>query len=412
MQQFTGFEYILIDIANQTEHDKLSFGERIQWVKTHMDELETLADSADKKPLFIKAVMALRKAQNHQPTGHLVGFDATCSGMQIMSTLTGCVAGATATGLVENKRADAYTACTDLMNNILKEDGLSVNVTRKQAKQALMTMLYGSVKKPIELFGEGTPELKAFYQAAYTLSPGSYKLLEDLKKSWQPYKTFHSWQLPDGFNARVKVMEKIEGQAKNRIQVEELDGASFTYIWYENNGQQRGISNIANEVHSVDAYVLRCIHRRCNYNANAVETAREILQEALDNPQLAKQDKAIEYYKDLYQRSHMADVVILPHLTEENVHSLSHQHIEELLDVIDSMLVHKPFEVVTVHDEFKCHPNHMNHLRQHYINVFAEMADADILSMVFSGIFGRKIKYNKFSNELSGLIRNSNYALT
>lgn len=412
MQQFTGYEYLMIDIANQTERDKLSFEDRIEWVKTHMDELETLADSADKKPLFIKAVMALRKAQNHQPTGHLVGFDATCSGMQIMSTLTGCVAGATATGLVENKRADAYTACTDLMNKILKEDGLSVNVTRKQAKQALMTMLYGSVKKPIELFGEGTPELKAFYQAAYILSPGSYKLLEDLKKSWQPYKTFHSWQLPDGFNARVKVMEKIEGQAKNRIQVEELDGASFTYIWYENNGQQRGISNIANVVHSVDAYVLRCIHRRCNYDRDVVESAREILQEALDNPQLAKQDKAIEYYKDLYQRSHMADVVILPHLTEENVHSLSHQHIEELLDVIDSMLVHKPFEVVTVHDEFKCHPNHMNHLRQHYINVFAEMADADILSMIFSGIFGRKIKYNKFSNELSGLIRNSNYALT
>ena len=40
------------------------------------------------------------------------------------------------------------------------------------------------------------------------------------------------------------------------------------------------------------------------------------------------------------------------------------------------------------------------------------MADADILSMIFSGIFGRKIKYNKFSDELSGLIRNSNYALT
>ena len=63
-------------------------------------------------------------------------------------------------------------------------------------------------------------------------------------------------------------------------------------------------------------------------------------------------------------------------------------------------------------DEFKCHPNNLNHLRQHYINIFAEMADADILSMIFSDIFGRKIKYNKFSEELSELIRNSNYALT
>ena len=99
----------------------------------------------------------------------------------------------------------------------------------------------------------------------------------------------------------------------------------------------------------VDAYVLRCIHRRCNYDKDVVETAREILQEALDNPQLAKQNKTIGYYKDLYHRSHMVDIVILPHLTQENVHGLSHQHIEELLNIIDSMLVHKPFEVVTVH---------------------------------------------------------------
>ena len=412
MQNFTGAEYLMIDIANQMGHDKISFEDRIKWVKDNMDNLESLADTADKKPLYIKAVMAFRKGQRGQPTGHLVGFDATCSGMQIMSTLTGCIDGATATGLVENKRADAYTACTELMNKILKEDGLSVNVTRKQSKQALMTFFYGSIMKPIELFGDGTPEHKAFYEAAYTLSPGSFKLLTDLKKSWQPYKTFHAWQLPDGFNAKVKVMEKIEGQAKNRISVDELGGASFTYIWYENNGQAKGISNIANVVHSVDAYVLRCIHRRCNYDKDVVEAAREILQEALDNPQLAKQDKAVDYYKDLYQRSHMADVVILPYLTSENVHGLTHQHIEELLDVIDSMLVHKPFEVVTVHDEFKCHANNMNHLRQHYINIFAAMADADILSMIFTGIFGRPIKYNKFSDELSGLIRNSNYALT
>ena len=250
MQNFTGAEYLMIDIANQMGHDKISFEERIKWVKDNMDNLESLADAADKKPLYIKAVMALRKGQRGMPTGHLVGFDATCSGMAIMSTLTGCIDGATATGLVENKRADAYTACTELMNKLLKEDGLSVNVTRKQAKQALMTMLYGSVMKPIELFGDGTPEHKAFYEAAYTLSPGSYKLLEDLKKSWQAYKTFHAWQLPDGFNAKVKVMEKIEGKAKNRISVDELGGASFTYIWYENNGQERGISNIANVVHS------------------------------------------------------------------------------------------------------------------------------------------------------------------
>ena len=69
--------------------------------------------------MYLKAVAAVRKAQAGTPTGHLVGFDAVCSGMQIMSALTGCHKGAHATGLVDpNHRADAYTDCTNLMSQL------------------------------------------------------------------------------------------------------------------------------------------------------------------------------------------------------------------------------------------------------------------------------------------------------
>ena len=139
MIRFTGFEYLLIDAANAFGLDKELFETRIQWVKDNMDTLESFADQADKKPLFVKAVMAIRKAQAGIPTGHLVGFDSTCSGIQVMSALTGCKTGAEATGLVDpNKRADAYTACTKLMNEIL--GGESITVPRKKAKTALMTL--------------------------------------------------------------------------------------------------------------------------------------------------------------------------------------------------------------------------------------------------------------------------------
>ena len=80
METFTGFEYLLIDASNHFGNDKLLFNQRIQWVKDNLDTLESHADQADKKPLFVKAVMAIRKAQAGIPTGHLVGFDATCSG--------------------------------------------------------------------------------------------------------------------------------------------------------------------------------------------------------------------------------------------------------------------------------------------------------------------------------------------
>ena len=80
MQTFTGYQYLLIDIANQYGHDKMLFEDRIQWATEHLQELETLSDRAECQPLYIKAVMALRKAQKGIPTGHLVGFDAVCSG--------------------------------------------------------------------------------------------------------------------------------------------------------------------------------------------------------------------------------------------------------------------------------------------------------------------------------------------
>lgn len=406
MQTFTGMEYLMIDCANHYGLDKELFETRIQWVKEHLDSLESYAMAADKKPLFVKALKAIRKVQVGMPTGHLVGFDATCSGIQIMSTLTGCKAGAEATGLVDpNKRADAYTACTKLMNEIL---GGTVNISRKQAKTALMTSFYGSKEQPIRLFGEDTAELAAFYAAAAKLAPGAWELLQDLLASWQPFAKSHEWQLPDGFEAKVKVMKPIE----TRIEVQELDGASFTYQYYINEGTEKGLSNAANVTHSVDAYVLRCIHRRCNYDREMVQAAHGLLVQALEKPELAKPSKDIEYYKDLYQRSGMADVVILPHLNSENVHGLTHQHIEELLSIVESMLVHKPFDVITIHDEFKCHPNHMNHLRQHYINIFAELADSKVLEMILGDIYGAEGgTYTKLSDDLSTLIRGSNYAL-
>lgn len=350
MQTFSGWEYLLIDAANQFGLDKLLFEERIQWATANLNSLETQADKAETKPLYLKAVMAIRKAQKGLPTGHLVGFDAVCSGVQIMSVLTGCVAGATATGLVDPKvRADAYTITTAVMEQIL---GGTVSVSRKHAKDALMTSFYGSKAKPIEIFGEGTPELSAFYQAANIVAPGAWELLQDLLASWQAGALVHSWKLPDGYDARVKVMEKKEA----RIEVDELDHATFTYEFYENQGQKTGLSNVANVVHSVDAYILRTIHRRCNYDLQKVRESLEVIQDELNlrNLGLTRTDKAfpnpkVEYYVEQWVRSQMADVVILPYLSVHTVDQVPTLLLTKLETIINDMLNYRPFEVITIH---------------------------------------------------------------
>lgn len=353
MDKFSGFEYVMIDIANQFGHDKLQFEDRIRWVHEHMDELEDLVDQAETQPLYMKAVMALRKAQKGIPSGHLVGFDACASGIQVMSALTGCYVGAKSTGLVGDERSDAYGICTEHMNVELHSQGLSVDVPRKDAKRSLMTTFYSSTAVPKEIFGEDTPELTAFYKAAQATAPGAWELLQDLKAAWQPYALKHQWKLPDGYDAVVKVMEKVSA----RIEVDELDHSTFTYEFHENIGSKSGRSLPANVVHSVDAYVLRCIHRRCNYDPSVVETAYVALLAEKDlrdtygvQPVDPQHGSKLAYYLEQYQRSQMVDVVILPYIKDgKDTQYLPTQYLEKLLTIVEGMLQYAPFPVVTIH---------------------------------------------------------------
>lgn len=414
MQTFTGFEYLLIDAANQYGHDKMLFDDRITWARNNLNNLENLINKAETKPLFIKAVMAIRKAQANKPTGHLVGFDAVCSGMQIMSAITGCVAGATATGLVDqNRRADAYSSVTECMNNILP----SVKpISRSNAKRAVMTSFYGSKATPKEVFGEDSIELKTFYQAMNIVAPGAWELLQILLASWQPFALKHSWKLPDGYDAVVKVMEKKVA----RIEIDELAHSSFTYQYYENQGTEKGLSNVANVVHSIDAYVLRCIHRRCNYDPVVIEAAREDLlttKRFYEYGGLPRQpvdySSKVGYYIEQWKRSGIVDVVILPHLVYgPGINSLPIEMIDKLLLIIEGMSKYEPFEVVTIHDEFKCHPNNMNYLRYQYKEILADLADSNIIDDILTQIHGFPGSFKKLSPNLGDIIRLSNYALS
>jgi hypothetical protein len=416
MKQYSGWQWLLIDAANNFGHDKLLFEDRIDWATTNLERLEELADQAETKPLYLKAVMAIRKAQKQIPTGHLVGVDACCSGIQIMSALTGCIDGARSTGMVDpNVRADAYSKTTQVMNGIL---GGQLSISRKNAKDALMTSFYGSKAKPKEIFGEDTPELAAFYQAAQQVAPGAWELLQDLLDAWQPWALVHGWKLPDGFDARVKVMEKKEA----RIEIDELDHASFTYEFYENKGSKAGISLPANVTHSMDAYVLREMHRRCNYNQETIQEAAgvislELMERAMgavrEASAIAYSDHGdrVDYYRDQFKRATLASAVILPYLDAETVQMLSTPHLEALAVIVNGMLAHKPFGLITVHDEFKAHANNVNHVRAHYREILAEIADSHVLDDILSQIHGVQGKFNKLSSNLGELIRGSEYAL-
>jgi len=401
MQTFTGFQYIKIDIANQYGLDKETFEDRILWVDDHMNELEALVTDASSSPQYIAAVMALRDAQLGVSSGHLVGLDACSSGIQVMGALMGCPVTCESTGLIDpTVRADIYTKVTDVMNVKLYQAGTSVAPDRADIKQALMTHFYGSTAKPKEIFGEETIELEKFYEAQADVAPGAVTCMEMLLGSWQPFELAHNWTLPDGFEAKCKVMVPVDV----KIEVDELNHSTFTHRFYQNEGTESGLSIAANIIHSIDGMIVREMNRRCNYDKDVLLAARREIRN-----ELAK--RTISTTVDT---SDFISLVEADHLVrgKKTVEEYTNSDLLRLDVLIAVSLAHKPFPLVCVHDEFKSHANNMNHVRHHYIEIFAELSDSNLLSDILTQVSGEPVPVNKITANLSSAIRQCNYALS
>lgn len=417
MKLYTSFEFLCVDVANQNGMDKLLFEERIQWVKDNFAQLMVITTPKKERPLYVKAVTALYKACRNIPVGHMVGLDATCSGMSIMSVVTKCYNGCLATNLIDpNVRNDAYTMVTGEASNMLDGDLI---VSRGDAKDATMTTLYGSQKKPREIFGTDTPELDAFYAGLVAVAPKAVELLGDLRMAWQPYALEHRWTAPDNFNIRIKVMQKVEGE---RVEVDELDGATFTYDYYINEGSKSDLKLVANVTHSLDAYLLREMELRCNYNKRAVLESLEAIRV---ERHLRKVGKAAEQnLTEITKLSHqlmaafegcrMPAARLFTCLEEGDTQYMTDEHLEKMIFLGLQIIERESFEIVTVHDEFKCHANDCNWMRLTYIQIMADLARARVLEDIYEQITGQTPTYEgqMDGNELAELIMGSNYALS
>jgi len=252
MQTFTGTEYLKIDIANCFGFDKETWANRLEWVAANEKSLESLDAGADTPILFRKAVRALRTVQRGEPTRHIMGLDATASGLQIMAALSGCPNTARAVNLVNSGvREDVYGAVASYMCTLP-----GIKVTRAQLKKPIMTVFYGSTAQPKEVFGEGA-ELAAFYTALREKLTGAYDLMGLLQSFWNSGAEYHTWTLPDGHVAKVPVTDTVE----KSLEIDELDHMRFAYraTILCPKAQSRALA--ANIVHSIDGWVVRMMAR-------------------------------------------------------------------------------------------------------------------------------------------------------
>lgn len=257
MKQFSSEDYIKIAIANTYGLDRMDWDKRLNWFnaifnslygganihrvdKLHMFE-DAFVEKAKEPMMFRKACQALRDFYSNTSSGYFMMLDATASGLQILACLIGCHDTARNTNLLGGSRVDVYEMVAKGMSEYLGD-----LVSREDVKRPVMVTFYGSKAQPKALFGEDTPELKAFYEILEKELGGAVEAMNDIQSCWNPNVLVHEWTLPDGHTAYVPVLEAVD----KKIEIDELEHRSFTHRAYINKESTYGISLAANVVHS------------------------------------------------------------------------------------------------------------------------------------------------------------------
>ncbi len=197
-------------------------------------------------------------------TGMIVWFDATTSGLQILSMATNDKTAMELSNVIPTynkadvcRRRDAYLEVTeemykylDPLDTILDPDPTK---RRKQVKPAIMTVFYGSKQQPINTFGKDTRDLKTFYISLQTLLRGPLKLMELMQSCWQPGREYHEWTMPiTGAKVKIAVIDDLVGNVKMIIDGKKVKIPFHTKV---KTSMDKGLSLAANITHSVDALI-------------------------------------------------------------------------------------------------------------------------------------------------------------
>jgi len=400
MQLFSGRDYLRIDIANNFGLDKEDWNVRLDWFNSNEHQLDKLIKQAETPALYYAGIQAWKKTQAGRPTGYPISLDATSSGIQILACLTGDRKAAELCNVVNTgHRQDAYTG---LYQKLLDKVGESAKVSRKDTKQAIMTAFYNSTAVPKRVFGEGAI-LNCFYETMKENAPGAWELNETMLNIWDNTALMNSWVMPDNFHIQIKVM----GNVTERVH---FLGSPFDVNYSQNMPIENGRSLGANMTHGIDGMVVKEMERRCNFDPVKIEQVRNITRH---NYKEAREDndknRMVKTLWGHYLDCGFLSTRILDYITPHNAGHVT--DMQPIVEMIDS-LPKKPFELLSIHDCFRCLPNYGNDLRKQYNICLSNIAKSNLLSFIISQIINRKVTIGKLDDNLWKDILDTEYALS
>lgn len=414
MQKFTGSQYLKIDIASNFGLDKKTWNERISWFDNNHHRLMELMPKADNPALFFAGIQAWEAFKQGKPSGYPISLDATSSGMQILACLTGDRKAAELCNVVkyvadhggldfspeaEAERRDGYTV---IYNYMVDQIGENAKIERDDVKQAIMTSLYGSQAVPKEVFGEGIL-LQVFYNTMKALAPAAWELNEAFIDMWDSEALINSWVLPDNFHVHVKVMARIEETVHFMNQ-------PFETFKNVNQATEKGRSLGANVTHSIDGMIVREIGRRCNYDPERIDQVWRVIES--DEPVYLdgyEHESMVKTLWNHYKESGYLSARILDHLDSVTMELVDRDRIIDLLGSLPDV----PFQVLMIHDAFRCLPNYGNDLREQYTIQLAAIAKSNMLQYLIRQILKRPdIQIGKLDEDMWKDVMDNEYSLS
>ena len=153
-----------------------------------------------------------------------------------------------------------------------------------------------------------------------------------------------------------------------------------------------------NVTHSCDSLLVRELKRRAGYDRTWMQEVHTAMKNQGVTPDMYASEKFVSLR------------------TMENWRNQSRTVQCKLMAIIEQTMNYPAYDVVSVHDEFKCSPVHMNMTRFIYAELLAEIAESDLCQEILRQVYrDDTLVYEKEGdgNLLAETIRNNaNYALS
>lgn len=362
-----GMFWLWADLGTSLGFDKLSWFQRaLKARKAFAKGLTWALETYGPEDVNIcaHAWKACEQMMQDKPVDHMVSIDATASGIQIASCITGDTKAMMLCNVLDaGTRMDAYTV-------VHEQFGATRKIERKAIKQALMTMAYGSTAVPKKVFAD---EYTSFLQYARKTIGGPMYVNDVLQSLWRWDAVTHEWDMPDGFEV------KITSNGTTSIRCSSPAGpVQATFYEARAGEQERGMA--ANTVHSVDAFILREVVRMCNYDADFLNQVRLALSApAQYNASYEPCQLGINII-DAWRNTGIVSARFLQVVYDEPeiLRFLRPEEIKALKSLTGEIRDNK-VQLLTIHDCFRCHPNDADDVMHYYRLALANITRGNFL---------------------------------